>query len=148
MDITYKVVLVYIDTNNNLIAIPTGESQKYGLRGLDIVSQLFSPYSDEQLELFLLDSLAKCYSQMVDDSIDTSSLEKFLNVKGAAKAEKNRKLVNFEWFKISGYSVMPTNKISKRGFVHIEDKKIELGFVLKEGDLAGAFRKSMQLSTP
>src|SRR5690606_26594032 len=129
---TYKIVTVYVDKNDNLIAIPSGESEKYGIKELDITFQLTSPYSDEELEICLMSALNKSYSQKADDS-SISSIEKTLNVKGFEKAVRNRKVVLFEWLEDEGYFVTPTNKLPRRGFVHVEDKKAGLGKVILEG---------------
>ncbi|MGI6712264.1 MAG: hypothetical protein ACOX4L_06015 [Bacillota bacterium] len=147
MKITYKAVSVYVDEKDNLIVLPSGESDKYGLMDLDIVFQLDSPYSDNQLEQLLIDVMDKCYSQKADDTPGPTVLEKYLGVKGYAKAVKNRRFVSFEWFLASGYVVIPTNKVPKHVFVLQEDKAIKLGKVFKSGELARAFREAMQLST-
>lgn len=147
MKVTYKTVLVYVDEKDNIIAIPTGESDKYGLMGLDIVFELNLPYSDEQLEVFLKGVMDKCYSKKADDSAELSTLEKFLKIKGFAKAVKCRRLINFDWFKESGYAIVPTNKKPKQGYVHMEDKIIKLGKEPNEGELSKAFKEAMKLST-
>lgn len=147
MRITFKTVSVYADEKDNLLALPAGESEKYGLKDLDIVFQLNSPYNDSQLEQFLIGAINKSYSQKADDILRPTVLEKYLGVKGYAKAVKSRRLVGFDWFLDSGYVVMPTNKIPKQGFVHQEDKAIKLGKETKSGELARAFREAMQLST-
>ena len=146
MSITYKTVSVYIDENDNIIAIPVGESEKYGLMGIDIVFSLSSPYSDEQLEQLLLEAMKKCYFQKADDSSGVSPLEKFLKVKGYAKAVKNKRLISFDWFKDEGYIVIPTEKKPRYGFVNIDDKSIRLGTEFKSGMLANAFREAMKIS--
>lgn len=147
MKATYKTLMVYIDENENILAIPTGESVKYGIMGLDMVFEINVPYSDQQLEIFLKGAIDKCYSQKADDSTEFSSLEKHLNVKGFAKVVKNRRLVNFDWYKDSGYEIVPTIKKTRQGFVHIEEKIIKLGKELKDGELPNAFRQAMKLST-
>ncbi|MDD2372739.1 MAG: hypothetical protein PHI03_13845 [Bacteroidales bacterium] len=147
MKITYKTVNVYVDEKDNLLALPTGESDKYGLKNLDIVFQLSSPYNDSQLEQFLIAAMDKCYSLKADDTPGPTVLEKHLGIKGYAKAVKSRRLVNYDWVLNSGYVVIPTNKKPRQGFVHQEDKTIKLGKELKTGELAKAFREAMQLST-
>jgi len=144
MEHAFKNVDVYVDNSENLIAIPHGHSKKYSMAGLDIILTLSSPYDDEQLAIFLEDAMSKCFCQEADDNSGLSSLEKHLQIKGYSKATKSRRLVGFEWFADQGYVLMPTQK--KRGFVHMEDKKINLGHEVSKETLAAAFREAMAIS--
>lgn len=144
---TYKTVSVYVDKQNDLIAIPHGESDKYSLAELDIVLALSAPYTDEDLEAFLLEAYGKCYSQKSNDTTNVSPLEKYLNVKGYSKAIKNRRVVLLHWFKENGYEIVPTNKIPRRGYDHIEEKTFKIGKEIKDKNLSNAFKEAMQLST-
>lgn len=146
MIITYKSVSVYVDKDDNVIAIPQGNSKKYCLAGLDIIFELNKPYSDNQLEKLLRSAMNKCYSEESNDSSEISPLEKHLKVKGFAKAVQNRRLVGFDWYDDAGYVVIPTHKKPRQGFVHMEDKTIKLGKELKEGELSKAFKEAAKLS--
>ena len=148
MDISFRIVNIYVDKNNNLLIIPTGESKKLcgALIDLDIVNKLQFPYSDEDLEEILKKSLNECFSKKPNDLTSESSLERYLNVKGFSKAVKDRKLVVFGWNCDEGYYVIPTNKIPKRGFVDIEDKKFDIGKELRDGILAKAIKASIQIA--
>ena len=147
MEPIYKTIFIYVDEKDNLIAIPTGESEKFGLMGLDIINQLNIPYTDEELESLLINTLAQCYSKKADDSTNVSSLERFLGVKGFTTAVKKRRLVAFSWRYDKGYYITPTNKIPKRGFVDMVDNELILGTELKYGVLARKFREAMKIAT-
>jgi hypothetical protein len=147
MEASYKAVMVYIDEEENLIAIPIGISDKYGLAGLNLLFGLRAPYNDKQIEFLLSCSMDKCYSEKADDTAKESVLEKFLNVKGFENAVKKRRLVNYEWVEDSGYKIIPTNKKPQQGFVHLENETIRLGKEIKNGELAKAFRAAIQLSS-
>ena len=149
MKITYRVVQAYVDEKDNLIVIPTGESKKFGraIMGLDIINQLNMPYSDEELENTLKSAFSQCFTNEPDDTTNISSLEKFLKIKGYAKAVKNRRLVVCKWDCDDGYIITPTKKVPKEGFVHMKDNKIVLGKELKDGELSKAFKEAMKLSS-
>lgn len=148
MDIDLRIVNIYVDKDNNLLIIPTGESKKLcgALIDLDIVNELQFPYSDEDLEEILIKSLNECFSKKPYDLTSESSLERYLNVKGFSKAVKDRKLIVFGWNCDEGYYVIPTNKIPKRGFVDIEERKFYIGMELREGILAKAIRESIKVA--
>lgn len=146
MKVTYKSVIVYIDKDDTIIAIPMGKSKKYCIAGIDLVLEIKKPYSDMELELFLKEAIDKCYSMKSDDSSEVSSLEKYLDIKGFAKAVKNRRVISFGWYYDIGYVLVPTHKKPRQGFVHMEDKTIKLGQELKEGELSKAFKEVAELS--
>ena len=63
MEYTYRIVNIYIDEADNLYFIPTGQCEKWGgTMDIDIVIQLSSPYSDEELFGELMRSMELCYS--------------------------------------------------------------------------------------
>lgn len=148
MDIDFRIVNIYVDRGNNLLAIPIGESKRINgaIVDLDIVNGLQFPYSDENLEKVLKKTLNQCFSQVPNDTTNESSLERYLNVKGFSKAVKDKKLVVFGWNNEEGYYVIPTKKIPKRGFVDIEDKKLYLGNELNDGILAKAIKEAIQVA--
>lgn len=148
MDIDFRIVNIYVDKYNNMLAIPIGQSKKLNgaIVDLDIVNELQFPYSDEYLEDVLKKTLNQCFSQVPNDTTNVSSLERYLNVKGFSKAVKDKKLVVFGWNCDEGYYVIPTNKVPKRGFVDIEDRKLYLGDELKVGVLAKAIKESILIA--
>jgi hypothetical protein len=146
MEITYKTVDVYVDENENLIAVPTGESEIFGTKNLDIANILNVPYSDNELEKLLIETLNQCYSQKPNDTENISFLERFLKVKGFAKAVKNRKLIGVNWNSDKGYCVIPTRKVPKQGYIVMEDVEIFIGKNFKSGELAKAFKEAILMS--
>ncbi|EKD94630.1 MAG: hypothetical protein ACD_26C00004G0001 [uncultured bacterium] len=138
MIITYRVVFVYVDKKDNLLIIPTGESEKYGTMGLDLFYQLDSPYSNDELEKTLHEALDMCCSKKPQDDTTESSIERHLKVKGFSKAVKDKKLVSVNWNIDDGFYVTPTQKIPKKGYVHMND--IILGKELEYGALTKALK--------
>ena len=49
----FSTISVYIDEDENMIGIPCGESDKYGIADIDKVVLLKAPYSDSQIENFV-----------------------------------------------------------------------------------------------
>lgn len=54
----YKDVSIYIDKNGTIIAIPLGKSKIYGIAEIDLIFELKGPYTDEELEVFLMGAMA------------------------------------------------------------------------------------------
>ena len=50
----FSTISVYIDEDENMIGIPCGESDKYGIADIDKVVLLKAPYSDSQIENFVI----------------------------------------------------------------------------------------------
>ncbi len=142
----YKSIQIYVDSNQNLISVPIGESKKWGIISIHSVSELKSPYSDEQMEQELINSLNRCYSLPADDDLKVSALEKYLGIKDFSKACQGKKLVDLSWNAKDGYYITPTNKVKGKGYLHLEDMKIFLGKNINKGDLANAVKKAIELS--
>jgi len=142
----YKSIQIYVDPAQNLISIPIGESKKWGIISIDSVSELKSPYSDEQMEQELINSLNRCYSLPVNDDLKFSALEKHFGVKDFSKACQGRKLVDLSWNTKDGYYITPTNKVKGKGYLHMEDQRISIGKSFNKGDLANAVKKAIELS--
>mgnify|MGYP001379779655 CR=1 FL=1 len=60
MEKAFYTISLYVDEDENLIGIPCGESDKYGI---DKVHLLKAPYSEEQLEQFIEEVIDSCYSK-------------------------------------------------------------------------------------
>jgi len=146
MEIIYKFVNVYVDESDNLIAFPTGESEIFGTKDLDIANVLNTPYSDNELENLLIETLNQCYSQKPNDTENSSFVERLLKVKGYEKAVKNRKLIGVNWNSDKGYSVIPTRKVPKQGYIDMENAEIFVGKNFKSGELAKAFKEAILMS--
>ena len=54
----FSTISIYIDENENMIGIPCGESDKYGIADIDKVVLLKAPYSDSQIESFVEEVIA------------------------------------------------------------------------------------------
>ena len=151
MGYDYRSVIVYADAKDNLFILPTGESKRLcgATMELDILKHLAFPFSDEEVEEALLESMDLCFSEDPDDAPGYRTvMEKYLNVKGYAKAVKDKKCIIFHWDVDDGYSITATQKVPKEGYIHLKDKVISLGMDIKKGELAKALKEAMQLSTP
>jgi hypothetical protein len=139
----YKSINIYADPQNNLFLIPKGESSDLTME-LDIIHELKHPYSDEELENALLESMDLCYSKLPSEELN-SIIVKHLGLKSYSKAIKDKRLVIFDWNSSEGYIVVPS--IKKRGYEHLTEQSIFLGKSFKNGELANAVKKAMELSS-
>ncbi|WP_430509153.1 hypothetical protein [Gottfriedia solisilvae] len=149
MDYAFKAVTIYVDSKDNLFNVPNGISEKYGGASMEIdkIRSLDSPYTDNQIEELLKDALSLCFSLNPNEE-DTSltPIEKFLGVKGYAKAVKDKKLIVLNWNIDEGYYITPTEKLPRKGYAHLKKYRINLGLELMKGELAKAVRDAIQLS--
>ena len=53
MERDFYTISVYVDKDENLIGIPCGESDKYGIADIDTVLLLKAPYKAEEVEDFI-----------------------------------------------------------------------------------------------
>ena len=127
------------------MGIPSGKSPKFDIADLDMIFTLPIPYTDTELEEYILMLFDKCFSEQCKDEHITS-IEKFYKVKGYAKATKNLRLVSLHWLKNAGYFVVPTKNTNKMGFQHIENNKILLPTDYLKGTLAKAFKQAMAVA--
>ena len=51
MEKAFYTISLYVDEDENLIGIPCGESDKYGIADIDKVHLLKAPYSEERSSL-------------------------------------------------------------------------------------------------
>lgn len=143
----YKVITVYADTNGEILILSCGGSKKYGgTVEIDVEQRLNDSYSLEELEEKLMLSFANCYSKVFDENLKVTALEKIVNIKGYSKAVKNKKLILVDWTQSEGYSVIPTDKIPQRGFVHQTENAIFVPLVYPENALAEAVVEAISLS--
>ena len=63
MDREFYTISVYVDENENLIGIPCGESDKYGIADIDTVLLLKAPYTDKALENYIEKVINACYTK-------------------------------------------------------------------------------------
>lgn len=69
MDKEFYTISVYVDKDENLIGIPCGESDKYGIADIDTVMLLKAPYTDKALETIL----TRCSTPATQKSTMTKS---------------------------------------------------------------------------
>ena len=67
MEKAFYTISLYVDEDENLIGIPCGESDKYGIADIDKVHLLKAPYSEERLEQFIEEVIDSCYSKKHND---------------------------------------------------------------------------------
>ena len=67
MEKDFYTISVYIDENENMIGIPCGESDKYGIADIDKVVLLKVPYSDTQIENFIEETIFKNFKEIYND---------------------------------------------------------------------------------
>ncbi len=144
MRIIYKEVVVYVD--KKYIFIPTGKDKKYGgVSDIDSVSEIDITCSDEELYKEIVDAFNRCYSMRADYERRTP-LEKHLNVKSYSNACKGKKLISLKWTKEDGYTIMPTEKIRKRGYVLMRDSTFFIGDKLDYEKTIKFFKQAVELS--
>lgn len=147
----YRVVFIYADARDNLFIVPTGEAKRLygGTMEIELIKHLPYPYRDEEVEEALVEAMKLCFTKDPDDAPGyRTAIEKYLNIKGYAKAVKDKKLIEFHWDIDDGYSVIPSQKIPKQGYIDLTDKTIWLGKEIKKGELARALKEAMEISTP
>lgn len=146
MNYEFKNVNIYIDEIGTLYFVPTTCTTNYGTVEVSNIIKLESPYSDQDIEEVLHQTLSLCNLYPPDDDfLKRPALAKYFNTSSYTKAIKGKKSVYFEWYEeVSGYTVVPTKK-EKNGYTHLTP--IHLGKVVSEGDFAKAIRKAIELST-
>ena len=99
MNRNYKNIRVYSDVNGELYIIPSGENTiRGGTIEIDIVHHLKAPYSDEELERTVEIALDECYSMKPNFESKYTPIERFLGIKGWAKATAIKKNVTILWW--------------------------------------------------
>ena len=71
----FSTISVYIDEDENMIGIPCGESDKYGIADIDKVVLLKAPYSDSQIENFVEEVISYCDPNTHHDSSPLLTIE-------------------------------------------------------------------------
>ncbi|AIQ49126.1 hypothetical protein R70723_26875 [Paenibacillus sp. FSL R7-0273] len=85
------------------------------------------------------------WNTLTPEEVGLTPLEKYIGVKGYAKAVKGRKCIDFSWRINEGYSITPTKR-EKMGFVSIKDKRIDLGEKIVPGKLYRALIEAIEQS--
>ncbi len=139
MDKDFYTISVYVDENENMIGIPCGESDKYGIADIDKVVLLKAPYSDTQLENFIEEVIAYCYTKKHNDNSPLSTIEKYTKKKGFVNATADYTLLSIVKTKDS-YSLMPTFNDYEKGPLAIDDDEHILLNPYKKGEMAEVIR--------
>ena len=139
MDKDFYTISVYVDENENMIGIPCGESDKYGIADIDKVVLLKAPYSDTQLESFIEEVISYCYTKKHNDNSPLSTIEKYTKKKGFVNATADYTLLSIVKTKES-YSLMPTFNDYEKGPLAIDDDEHILLNPYKKGEMAEVIR--------
>ena len=144
----YCLVSFYSSENGTLYTIPKGLHLETNLDvEIDILNILEPPYSDNDVESFILKAFDQCYTKKRENLNSVGSLAKYFGVKRYSTAVRRLKFLSVEWDKERGYSVTPTHKIPGEGYTHLVDKEKVLGFEPKPGEIAAALRQAIEEST-
>ena len=149
MNNEFRSISVYFNESNLLIGIPSTLTVKFdALVGIDSITNIQYPYTNDQLEDFILGVLNRCYTIYLEDIPKVSAIQQFTGTKSYKSSVKNLGLVSAHWLENEGYTITPTwqNAKMRNAFHDIEDKAIKLPEDYKPGELAMAFRKAMEMS--
>lgn len=158
MEFDFSTISLYVDKDENLIGIPCGESEKYGVADIDTVMLLKTPYSAKQTEEFIDKIFDACFSKKHNDESNVSTIEKYTKKKGFVNATADLTLISIVKTK-EAYSIMPTFNDYERGPLCIDDDERIVPLQYNEGELyehihgiimvymkANAFYKEQQIA--
>ena len=134
MDREFYTASVYVDKDENLIGIPCGESDKYGIADIDTVLLLKAPYTDEALEKYIDKVFDACYTKKHNDNVETSTIERYTKKKGFVNATSDYTMISIVKTK-TNYSLMPTFNDFEKGPLCIDDDERLLANPYSEGEL-------------
>lgn len=135
MEREFYTISVYVDENENLIGIPCGDSDKYGIADIDTVLLLKTPYTPKQLESYIEKVLSACYTKKHNDEVETSTIERYTKKKGFVNATADYTLISIVKMQ-TGYSLMPTFNDYEKGPLAIDDDEHILPLNYNEGEMA------------
>ncbi len=144
MDREFYTISVYVDKDENLIGIPCGDSDKYGIADIDTVFLLKAPYTDKALEDYIEKVLDACYTKKHNDSVDTSTIERYTKKKGFVNATQDYTMISIVKTKMN-YSLMPTFNDYEKGPLAIDDDEHILLLNYKEGEMAEVIRGFIEI---
>ena len=135
----FYTVSIYVDKDENMIGIPCGESEKYGIADIDTVLLLKPPYTDKALESYVNKVLDACYTKMHNDKEPRSTIERYTKKNSFIEATADYTMISIVKTNAC-YSLMPAfNDIEKGPIVIDEDERI-VPIKYNEGDLAEHIR--------
>ena len=144
MEKEFYTISIYVDKDENLIGIPCGESDKYGIADIDTVLLLKAPYSDSAIESFVEKVINACYQKKHNDASDVSTIERYTKKKGFVNATRDLTLFSVVKTK-EMYSLMATFNDYEKGPVVIDDDERILASPYKEGALAEVIRSFIEI---
>lgn len=144
MEREFYTISVYVDKDENLIGIPCGESDKYGIADIDVVLLLKAPYSDKALESFIEKVINACYTKKHNDSSPVSTIERYTKKSGFVNATADFELISIVKTQ-TNYSLMPTFNDYEKGPLAIEDDEHILPLNYSEGDMAEVIRGFIEI---
>lgn len=144
MERDFYTISLYVDDDENLIGIPCGESDKYGIADIDKVHILKAPYSPKKLESFIEEVIDSCYTKKHNDDSDVSTIEKYTKKKGFVNATADYTLISIVKTK-DNYSLMPTFNDYEKGPLVIDDDEHILPNPYGEGELADVINGYIQV---
>jgi len=134
MEREFYTISVYVDKDENLIGIPCGESEKYGIADIDTVLLLKAPYSAVEVEKFIEKVIGACYTKKHNDYSPVSTIERYTKKKGFVEATADLTLISIVKTKET-YSIMPTFNDYEKGPLCIDDDERIVQVNYKEGEL-------------
>ncbi|MCR2803640.1 hypothetical protein [Paenibacillus soyae] len=127
--------------------IPIGYSKKLKSDvDINIVNELESPFSDENVEEKLLLTLDQCFTKNPDELINTTPIELYFNIKGWSNAIRGLIYFSCFWNDEIGYVIKPARKVPNKGFHFQKEEEIVLGKSVKPGDLANSMKIAIEKS--
>ncbi|MGN1420472.1 MAG: hypothetical protein ACI4XC_03020 [Eubacterium sp.] len=144
MEKDFYTISVYIDENENMIGIPCGESDKYGIADIDKVVLLKAPYSDTQIENFIEETISYCYTKKHNDNSPLSTIEKYTKKKGFVNATADLTLISIVKTELS-YSLMPTFNDYEKGPLVIDDDERIVANPYEKGEIAEIMKDFIQV---
>ena len=135
MEREFYTISVYVDKDENLVGIPCGESDKYGIADIDTVMLLKAPYTAKQVENYIEKVISACYMKKHNDDVETSTIERYTKKKGFVNATADYMLISIVKMQ-TGYSLMPTFYDFEKGPLAIDDDERILPINYNEGEMA------------
>ena len=158
MKFDFSTISLYVDKDENLIGIPCGESEKYGIADIDTVMLLKAPYNAKNAEECIEKIFDASIEKKHNDESNVSTIEKYTKKKGCVNATSELTLISLVKTKES-YSIMPTFNDYERGPLCIDDDERIVPLQYNEGELyehihdiimvymkANAFYKEQQIA--
>ena len=139
MEKDFYTISVYVDDDENMIGIPCGESDKYGIADIDTVMLLKAPYTDSALENYINKVLDACYTKKHNDNVETSTIERYTKKKGFVNATKDFTMISIVKTR-TNYSLMPTFNDYEKGPLAIDDDEHILLLNHNPGEMAEVIR--------